>query len=258
MLQAYFDDAGTHRDARIICWGGFLGTDEQWAGFDEKWRAKLARPFDQAEHARAGLKRFHLAECQALDGEFRDYRRAECDSLQHDFREIICEAGVVGVAYCLERPIYERLVQGEAREVLGTAEQRCFASCFEGAFRKAQQYFPQQHRMTLIFDFIEDPVRQAEIRAVAKKVEQDPGSRPFIETAGFGTMLDNTPLQAADIMATENYWDAQAFLADEARVPRAHFQHFLSRVNCEGFIMREQEIRHYMWKHGFGAAAARG
>lgn len=255
VLQAYFDDAGTHRDARVVAWGGFLGLGSQWADFDDVWRAKLAKPFDKPEHAKPALKKFHLAECEALDGEFRGYTRTESDSLQHDLRQIISDHAVIGITHCIDRVAYDRLVvSDEAREMLGDPEQACFGACFQGAYEQARKYYPNEDRMVLIFDHVSDAPRQAKLMAIADRVEQSPDSKPRIVGAYFGKVIDNTPLQAADILATENYWDAIAFLKNPNRVSRPHFAHFLRNVECIGHIMRESEIRGYMRNYGFEAA----
>jgi len=251
VLTAYFDDAGTHKDAEVVVWGGFLGTDEQWGDLDIAWRARLATPFDKPEHAKPALPKFHLAECQARNGLFRDYKRPEADAIQHDFRQIIVDSGVVGISYCIDRLAYDRLVTGEAREFLGTAEQACFGACYKGAFQQAQKHFPQESEFAVVFDFVSDESRFADLRSIGERVEQEDDARPRLVGAGFAKVIHTTPLQAADIIATENYWDAKAFLRDHERVSRAHFRHFLHRVHATGYIMREAEIKHYMWKYGF-------
>ncbi|MCX7358950.1 MAG: hypothetical protein NT015_12520 [Alphaproteobacteria bacterium] len=251
-MEAYFDDAGTHDDADVVVWGGFLGNVEQWAKLDAAWRNRLAKPFDQPEHARPSLSRFHLSHCAALDGEFATYSRAESDSLQFEFRQIIASSGVVGVAYGIDRKAYDRLViDPEARAFLGDAEQACFGSCFKGAFQQAQKYYPGEKAMALAFDWITNPVRKAKLADITSRVEQGPEGLPQIAGVFWGRSAKLTPLQAADVIATENYWAAQAFLAGRDLDQRPHMAHFLRNVDCLGYIMREQEIRSYMRKYGF-------
>ncbi len=255
-LEAYFDDAGTHDDADVVVWGGFLGTVEQWAKLDAAWRARLAKPFDRPEHARPPLSRYHLAPCAALDGEFARYSRPESDALQFEFRKIISESEVVGVAYGIDRRAYDRLVTDpEARAFLGDAEQACFGSCFQGAFQQAQKHYPGETQLALAFDWITNAERKAKLADIAGRVEQDPESLPQIAGIFWGKSAKLMPLQAADVIATENYWAAQAFLKGRDHSERPHFAHFLKSIDCIGYIMREQEIRNYMSTYGFEPAA---
>jgi hypothetical protein len=259
VLYGYFDDAGTHDGSPVVCWGGFVGTMAQWDKLDEAWAAKLARPADLPPYApqKPALSRFHLTECEHGSGEFLGYSRADSDALQRDFREIIYASGVVGVAYCIDREAYDRVVADpKAREFLGDPEQTTFGACWTGALQQARHFFPDEQEVTLVFDYVMGP-RLEKLRAVADRIEQAGDNKPRIVSAGLAKMIDTCPLQAADILATENYWDAKAFLTDEGRVSRPHMANMLKNVHCNGFIMREPEIRHYMWKHGYGIEAAR-
>jgi hypothetical protein len=64
MLIAYYDDSGTHDGSAAVVYGGFIGHEDTWASFEPKWRAILQRE---------RLKRFHLADCEAGEGEFRNW-----------------------------------------------------------------------------------------------------------------------------------------------------------------------------------------
>src|SRR4051794_36222543 len=94
MSMGYFDDSGTHGSSEVVVWGGLMGTESQWLKFELKWKAKLAEPLP----GKPPLKRFHMAECDAGDGEFIGYNRGELDAVTHDFRQIILDAGVYGYA----------------------------------------------------------------------------------------------------------------------------------------------------------------
>jgi len=251
-LEAYFDDAGTHDDARVVVWGGFLGTVDQWAKLDAAWRARRDKPFDRPEHARPALSRFHLSHCAARRGEFEGYSQPESDSLQYEFRKIISDCGVVGVAYGIDRIAYDRIVvDEEARAFLGDAEQACFGSCFQGAYQQAKKHYPGETGIALVFDWITNPVRKSKLADITARVEQEPESEPKITGTFWGKSMLLMPLQAADIIATENYWAAQSFLDGRDHADRAHMAHFLRNIDCIGYVMREQEIRAYMRKYGF-------
>ncbi len=254
-LEAYFDDAGTHDDADVVVWGGFVGSVSQWAKLDAEWRARRDKPFDAPEHFRPPLPRFHLSNCAMRRKEFEGFTQPESDSLQYEFRKIIAESGVVGVAYGIDRRAYDRIVvDPEAREFLGDAEQACFGSCFRGAFQQARKHYPDETEMALAFDWISNPTRKAKLASIAERVEQPPDSIPQIAGIFWGKTASLMPLQAADVMATENYWAAQAFIAGRDFNERPHMAHFLRNVECVGYIMREQEIRDYMRKYGYEPA----
>ena len=106
MLAAYFDDAGTHDNSRVVVWGGFLGTCEQWDKFDRTWRAKLASPLP----GKPKLTKFGLADYSGHHGEFVGYSIAESDLLQNECRELVVQSGVVGVSYAIDRVDWDMLV----------------------------------------------------------------------------------------------------------------------------------------------------
>ena len=71
----------------------------------------------------------------------------------------------------------------------------------------------------------------------------------------YNRVVDFYALQAADIIATENYWHAGAVVAKNANVPaRPHFAHFLQRVRADGYLMQEPEVLSTLRKHGFWQA----
>jgi hypothetical protein len=148
MLAAYFDDSGTHDDSRVVAWGGFLGSVAQWDRFDMAWLAKLAQPLA----GKAPLRKFALADCQSSFNEFFGYSRPESDLVQNEFREIIVANRLIGVAYAVDRPTWDRLITGDARTFLGDAETVCFSSCFDGAIERAVEYFPNESMLSLHFD----------------------------------------------------------------------------------------------------------
>ncbi|MFN3465499.1 MAG: hypothetical protein ACK4X1_15650 [Terricaulis sp.] len=254
-LRAYFDDAGTHDAARVVCWGGFIGNAKQWRTLETAWRERLANPILNTLDPKPPLARFHLSPCRARDDEYAGYSEANANSLRYDFREIISKSGVVGVAFAIDRRAYNLIVPINARDYLGDAEQVCFGACFNGAYQQARQFYPHETQLHLIFDRVTHASRREKLEATAARVEQEEGGKPRLISATWADMTATPALQAADTIATENTWFAQDYLADEKAKPSAHLQHMLRTVDCLGHIMREEEVRAYVRKYGYTPAA---
>ena len=111
MVFAYFDDSGTHSQSDIVLMAGVFGYANQWEYFAELWARKLADP----SPGKPPLTRFHMAECQASDGEFSGWKRHETDFLVHELGSIILKAGIYGfggaiaLVICGERLAMRRL-----------------------------------------------------------------------------------------------------------------------------------------------------
>ena len=56
-------------------------------------------------------------------------------------------------------------------------------------------------------------------------------------------MKATLPLQAADTIATENYWHALQFIAKAEETPaRAHYRHFLANAPAQAFMLGREEL----------------
>jgi hypothetical protein len=243
MLAAYFDDAGTHDASEMVVWGGFVGTASQWSDFDKAWRAKLTRPLPGKPH----LTKFGLADCERHRGEFAGYGGAESDLLQNECRELIIQSGVIGLAYAVERAEWERLVTGPAKAFFGDAESVCFSACFQGAVDRARALFPDDLMLSLHFD---RGRKSPKLDAIVDKVTNLYRGAPALVNISFNSVAQFTPLQAADIIATENYWHASGILSGTTEA-RPHFIHFLKRVKSDGYLMQEPEILNTLKLYGY-------
>jgi len=198
MLDAYFDDAGTHGASATVVWVGFLGTSEQWSNFDQAWRAKLMRPLP----GKASLTKFGLADCENHRGEFfAGYSSAESDLLQNQCREMIVQAGVVGLAYAVDRAAWDRLVQGPARDLFGDAETVCFSACLAGAISRAYEHFPKETMLSLHFDLGR---RSPKLDAIVDHVRKHYEGLLSITNISFDSVKEFTPLQATGCSCNRN------------------------------------------------------
>jgi hypothetical protein len=118
MIAAYFDDSGTHPGSDVVLMAGVFGYPNQWDLFSELWAKKLAAP----SPGKPPLSRFHMAQCQAAQGEFTGWSRTETDFLVHELGTIILETGIYGFGAGIPRKAYDRLITGDHRRATGNAE----------------------------------------------------------------------------------------------------------------------------------------
>jgi len=70
VLSAYIDDSGS-KDGRILCLGGWLCADTDWASIEAEWRSRIE--MEQRNSINKGfppIQRYHAADCSSLVNEF--------------------------------------------------------------------------------------------------------------------------------------------------------------------------------------------
>ena len=243
MLAAYFDNSGTHDKFSVVTWGGFIATFEAWKRFDVLWRAELAKPLGY----KPALKKFSLSRCQAKQEEFADYIEAESDHLQYRMREIIVSVPLLGMAYATDRKTWDRLVTGAPRDYFGDAETTCFSACINGSIARARRYWPNERYLSLHFDWGR---KSTKLDGLVARVHEGYKGQPELTNIAFDVVEFVTPLQAADVLATENYWHALGVLNGNPN-PRPHLEHFLKNASTEGYILDEPQILRTFADNGF-------
>lgn len=234
MLRAYFDDAGTNSTAPVIAVGGLVGTVDQWEAFDKKWRAKLKEPLE----SKPPIKSFSLWDCQNAQREFCRYSRPESDLLTKEFREIIIESGVIGFAAAIDKIAWDELVTPQHRQNMGPAENFCLTGCVRSVLAAAKTDFNDED-IALIYDAGRQP-------HLPERIERFDWSRdldcPNVISFTWGKVADHTPLQGADMIATESYWFAKDWVLDQLSQPRIHFQDYIKSAQGNGTFMTRELI----------------
>lgn len=233
-LRMFSDDSGTHDAAPVVVIGTLLGTVAQWSQFEQEWAAKLAAPLP----GKKPLRKFHLADCNAKEGEFRGYTDGEQDAVTHDFREIIIRAGLISTAAAIDKKAWDDLVVEKHRDKFGDALKQCVYRAVEETIRIAAEH-PQGDAIAVVFD------RGFWCPGLEKATERYtyPLGRPRVVSIGAMRVEDSLPLQGADIVATENYWHAARGLKlGGVAQPRPHMRHYLDHMIHEGFIIDRPSI----------------
>jgi Protein of unknown function (DUF3800) len=201
VLTAYFDDSGTHPTSEIVLWYGLFGNHFQWALFDELWTAKLLEP----SPGKSPLARFHMAPCQAADGDFRGWSRTATDFLVHELGQIILRCGLWSDGVAIPRKDWDELVTGDLRTALGNAEGYALRIAFVRATQWAKKHGGNTS-IALVFDQRKEKENEAkrifQLFEHLAQIEPDAVKPTSIIFADSNTVK---PLQAADLAAWEMY-----------------------------------------------------
>ena len=201
MLTAYFDDSGTHPSSELVLWYGLMGNDFQWAHFDSLWAAKLKEP----SPGKPALSRFHMAPCQAGDGEFTGWGRMATDFLVHELGDIILRCGLWSDGVAIPRKDWDELVTGNLRIALGDAEGYSLRIAFVRATQWAREKGGDD-KIAFVFDKRKE--REAEGKRIFQLFEHLSQIEPNAVKPTSLTFADSAstrPLQAADLVAWEMY-----------------------------------------------------
>ena len=230
MWTGYFDDSGTHRDSRVVVVGGLIGRVAQWESFEEAWKAKLADPLPKVK--KPPLRKFALADCNSLKGEFLGYSPADAAVDTHDFRQILIANKLIGFAAAIERPAWQELVMSRSPPPFKEDLEECVCKCVEEVLSVAQRsddglaaaVFDQGFWTSRLGDMIKEYTL--------------PLGFPRLVRFSYTPVVDTVGLQGADMVATENYWHAGKQLAlGVGAGPRAHMRHYLDNMFHEGIIL---------------------
>ncbi len=207
MLRAYFDDAGSHAGAPVVVVGGLVGTVDQWESLEEAWERQLANPLPEV--GKPCLSMFHMSPCEAGDGEFEGYKPVERALVAQHFRRVIARSNLASTASAIDVAAWDDLVTGPVRGFLGAALEKCFMNCLDRVRDYAFDH-PNGKYVAVVFDQGIENDRLHELIDLYKRGPED--TRTNFSSIIFAKVKDYYPLQAADLVATQNYWLAQEWL----------------------------------------------
>lgn len=224
MLHLYIDDSGTHATAPVVGVGGVMGNLDQWLDFDRAWRAVLAEPYPGAKP----LAKWSTGDCFRGDGEFDGYGDAEKDLATRRFRDVIIKSGVFACSNMVDNVAWTEIMT--ARFGSRIDAESCSLMALIVRMRDWIPAAELDKRIAVFYDTGRRNEKTERFLAVLNDVER---ALPQIASFSFLKVKDATPLQAADMIATESYWYAIDYLKYGETIPRrAHFRHYL-RENFE-------------------------
>lgn len=214
MLQAYFDDSGTHEGSKIMAIGGCVAREEQWTLFNNDWTAMLDD---------FGLTEYKSADLQAFEGEFTKAQGWD----ESRRRQLVARAAAIGMKWAknsfaslVVREDYAIAVPEWAKKTAAFGDEYNF--CFQMSIGRIMRWIqgqgvPMPMGEQIAFMFDQQPKREGVARntyAAIKKF-RDPEDR--MGTLAFGSGKSFPPLQFADFVAYETYKQLDVVIANSAR-----------------------------------------
>lgn len=239
MLVGYFDDSGTHGSSDVVLWSGLFGTEAQWGALSKAWQSKLLDP----SPGKPPLSKFHMVDCEGHHGEFTYWNRTESDFLIQELGDIIASSGVFSLAKAVARKEWDRLVQGNWRKAWGDAEGYCVRTCYSEATRLARSLNCQS--MSLLFD--DRPGQNEIVQKVFDiyRIAATQDNRSVsLDSISFVRASRFYPLQAADLIAWEQYQCALDWIRDGIGAPKRRlFRRLYDTKKFRLTLMREDGIQ---------------
>lgn len=194
MVQAYFDESGTHHGAPVTCVAGYLFESEQCLRLDSEWKEAL----DQF-----GIQYFHMADCAGGGKLFRGRSIAERDNLERKLIGIIKRRARIGVVASVRPEDHAHFAAPSLAE-RGAGYVLCLLWCIMGV-----SAWINKHKYNDKIAYFFEAGHQLEGRANQAMVHLS-GNPTLREGARYSShtfiMKDEArPIQAADILAWQWY-----------------------------------------------------
>jgi len=227
MLKMYLDDTGTHQASPVVGVGGLVGTQAQWTDFDTRWKALLAEPVPGAP----SIKKWSSWDCRFGEGEFASYREADRDLATYRFRAVITESGVISASNMIDNIAWKGLVIPKFGPAMASAEATALFQVIE-RIRPWAAKEPEGPEIAIYYDAGRN---QGDVEKLAGLLTQARNPFPQIASFAFVPVVRATPLQGADMIATEAFWYAKDILkyGDDAPM-RPHFKAYLANNYARG------------------------
>lgn len=195
MLEAYFDESGTHSESPIICMAGFISTTEQWNHFSRNWQERLDKE---------GIHCFHMTDFENRRGPFKEMGKSQGNLLIESLIRIIKIRVKYLFAIAFSKTDFEEVVGDNYLRAVGTEWTFCAMTCMallrDWADKRAE-------KDPIAFYFEQGARHSNALKAAHTKAQKDKEfvSRMNLGTFTLGDRRHLQPLQAADILAYEAY-----------------------------------------------------
>lgn len=200
MMEAYFDESGSHNGAPILCVGGYLFEREHCASFDTEWREMLC-DFQ--------IPYFHMVDCENGNPPFDKLRRHLREAMVRRASRIINQSMSYGVVIAVNEDEYNEIMP--EHPLIGSAYSFVARQTFNAIKTWAERekyngpisyFFEAGHSHELDADRImQEHVRSSEVRSSVRYYKHE-----------FLRKEEVLALQAADLLVWHYHNDWCSYL----------------------------------------------
>lgn len=227
MLEAYFDESGTHGEkSGVVTVAGFVAQQEKWAAFAVEWREFLRRE---------GVNCFHRAHLESFAGEFgrdKGWDEERRNRVVNEAQALIGKYVYLGIAHSVIKADYDEVMTGEVRRKLGA---KYYTFCAQACMRKIAAWAMSFHNEAINYFFEAGAKGEGELAQMMGRVIKRREARAAFRLGNlsFAPKCDEVigagddevlfpglvQLQAADILAYEVYKHMDNLYMAESKRP---------------------------------------
>jgi Protein of unknown function (DUF3800) len=191
MVNAYFDESGTHANSPVVCVAGYLYEAEQALRLDDEWREILQQ---------FGLTHFHAVDCAHRVGEFAAISKRDRDELSARLVGAIRRRMTIGIAVSLSDTDFGAVDVGNWH--FDGAYPLCALWALAGVVAWADK---RQYSGKISYFFEKGHRHQAKTQGAIDMLHERPSGDRYLRfhSATFVGKKDLRPLQSADMLAYE-------------------------------------------------------
>lgn len=206
MLQAYFDDSGTHGESLITVISGFVATTNSWTDVQGDWLAAL-----EDYKSRYGVTWYHACDVENWKGEWGKVPLDACRTASMRFASVLSKHRIMPVWAAVVNEDMEKYATSEFLERFQTP----FDLCFHEAMGQLYWWSKQRAKETMINPFVAHGDYEDRLNAAHRSYLQDGDFSNYIGPISFDSPRRVIQLQAADLIAYQfyHYWSEMEYPA---------------------------------------------
>jgi hypothetical protein len=237
MLQAYFDETGTHGDSRVTAIAGYVGTVDEWTHVENQWQ-EILEPY-----ASLGLTWWHHKDYRGQRGQFAGIGSGVADRILNALVRVISESELQVIWAGVDAEAFSAVMPAKWREQRAP---KPYDFCFYWIMRQLSLWSSKCQytgRTGMVFA-VQDEYNARSERALASW--QSGGVLQHLGPIGFDYPQFLPALQPADILGNEMYRLLEQHQNGGSAAPSRLLQSISKSRLQEGGFATEETLRHYM------------